>query len=60
MRGFRYFTCEHETSDKKNLNFNTALQYINNLETQEYPKTTLNFENLNFLKKLSSSLKIIR
>ena len=51
MRGFRYFTCEHETS---------VLQYINNLETQEYPKTTLDLENLNFLKKLSSVLKIIR
>ena len=45
---------------KNNLIFNPVLQYINNLETQEYPKTTLDLENLNFFKKLSSVLKIIR
>ena len=31
--------------------FFTALQCINNLKTQRSPKTTLNLENLNLLKK---------
>ena len=30
----------------------TALQYINNLETQRSPKTTFNLKNLDFLKKI--------
>ena len=57
------FTCKDETFYKKIANcspYFTALQYINNLETQMSPKTTLNLENLKFLKNLSSGLKIIR
>ena len=29
----------------------TALQYINHLETRRSPKTTLNLENVKFLKR---------
>ena len=38
----------------------TALQYINNLETQRSPKTTLDLENTILKKNLLSGLKIIR
>ena len=50
------FSCKQETSDKKLANrspYFTALQYINNIETQTSPKTTFNFigKNLNFFQK---------
>ena len=56
-------TCNDETSDKKVTNcspFFAALQYINNLAIKRSYKKKFNLKNLNFLKGLSSGLKIIR
>jgi len=47
----------NERLSLKNKNF---WQYINNLETKRSYKRTVNLKNLNFLKNLSSGLKIIR
>ena len=51
MRGF---TCKHETSDINLANcspYFTALQYINNRETQRSLKTTFSLEESQFFQK---------
>ena len=48
-------TSKHEISEKKISNCGpnfTALQYINNLETQRWYETTADLENFKFLKKI--------
>ena len=66
MNNKRAFTCKQvllDTSDKKLANrspYFTALQYMDNIETQMSPKTTFHRqESQLFSKKTSSGLEII-
>ena len=59
---WRQYSCKHKTSNKKLTNcssYFTALQCINNLETQRSHKRRLISRISIFLKNLSSGLKII-
>ena len=64
LQKWEALSCKHKISNKKLANcspYFTALQYLNNLETQRSYKTTVNLKNINFFKKnLSSGLNIIR
>ena len=51
MRGFHLYTLNFQQKISECSAYFTALQDINNLETQTSYKTTVNLRNLIFLKK---------
>ena len=57
------FTCKQETSDKRIANrspYFTALQYINNTETQTFPKTTFHRQESHFFYPFFTVFLIIK